>query len=327
MADASRILFFGTPVFAETILRSLVESSSLLSIQVAGVITQPDRPTGRGLKLTPPPVKSCAVTHHIPVWQPSSLRKSLPDFNRFISEIGPIDLGVVVAFGQILPPEVLHAPRLGCINIHASLLPRWRGAAPIQRAILAGDNESGVCLMQMDAGLDTGPVFSSVHTEITDSDTGGTLHDRLAQLGADLLLRDLRSILSGTLKTSPQPEEGVTYAQKLTPEEARIDFSADAPTVSRQIRGLAPFPGAFCFLHSQRLKLFDARAEGATSIDPEGTPGLIVKVASDELSIACASGTVVCRELQCEGKRRMTVREYLRGSALTVGDRLMSHPL
>jgi methionyl-tRNA formyltransferase len=317
MTASSRILFFGTPVFAETILQALVESSTQLSTQVAGVITQPDRPTGRGLRLSPPPVKSCALSHRIPVWQPASLRKSLPEFFQFLSEIGPIDLGVVVAFGQILPLEVLNAPRLGCINIHASLLPRWRGAAPIHRAIVAGDKESGVCLMQMDEGLDTGPIFSSVRTDITDSDTAGTLHDRLAQLGANLLLRDLGRLLTGTLSPTPQPEDGVTYAHKISPQEACVNFATDAVAVSRQIRGLAPLPGAFCFLHSQRLKLFDARADYTSEMDREATPGLIVQVTPDEFAIACSSGRVVCRELQCEG----------RGSALKVGDRLMSHSI
>lgn len=312
-------LFFGTPQFSVPTLEALCTAPH---IKVSAVITQPDRPTGRGGIVTPPPIKLCAERHAIPVFQPTSLRK---EFARLVPELialGPFDLGIVIAFGQILPAEVLTFPKAGCVNIHASLLPRWRGAAPIQRAIEAGDSETGVCLMQMDAGLDTGAVFSRSHTPILETDTYETIHDKLSHNGAELLLRDIQSIVSGELQATPQPAEGITYAKKITSEEIRIDWSHDARAIQRKIRALYPSPGCYCILEGKRLKILKAQPVENLSRSDD-SPGTVLQALSDTVTVQCGSGALRLEEVQLEGKKRMIIQEFLRGSPLTNGARLL----
>lgn len=307
-----RILFFGTPDFAVPGLEALVALSGL---EVGLVVTQPDRPSGRGGKLTPSPVKQCAERHRIPVFQPKSLKRERESFAAKVAEHGPFDLGVVIAFGQILPKTVLDAPRLGCVNIHASLLPRWRGAAPIQRAILSGDERTGVCLMQMDEGLDTGPVYARAEIEIASDETGGTLHDRLAALGAALLKSELFRIALGVMRAEPQPEHGVTYASKIEAADCAIEWSQPAAEIARKVRAFAPFPGAYTHCGDKRLKIFAARAIHA-SPDFIAAPGEIVSRDEGELTVCCGDGELAITEVQLEGKRRMPAGEFLRGHSL-----------
>ena len=252
-----RIVFAGTPEFSVPCLAACRASGA----EVVAVYTQPDRPAGRGRKLTPSPVKQAALDAGIPVEQPESLKDT--DARERLAAYAP-DLMVVVAYGLILPRKVLATPRLGCWNVHASLLPRWRGAAPIQRAILAGDAESGVDLMQMEAGLDTGPVLLERRTPIADDDTGGSLHDRLSALGADVLAEGLRRVMAGeNLAATPQPETGVTYAHKLDKAEAQLDFTRPAIALERQVRAFDPWPVAEGEIAGERVRVWSALAVDA----------------------------------------------------------------
>jgi methionyl-tRNA formyltransferase len=292
-----KIIFMGTPEFSVPILQALAKAHDIVC-----VYCQPPRPAGRGKALRPTPVQQAAEALGLPVRHPSSLR-STEEQAAFASLNA--DIAVVVAYGLILPQPVLDAPRLGCVNIHASLLPRWRGAAPIHRAILAGDAETGVCLMQMDAGLDTGPVLLRAATTIGAEDTTADLHDSLSQMGADLVVSALPRL--PLLVPVPQPEEGVTYASKIDKSEARIDWHAPAPVIDRQIRGLSPFPGAWCESAGERVKFLRSRlAQG------HGLPGQVLH----GLTIACGSGAVEITLAQREGKRPATTEEFLRGFAL-----------
>jgi methionyl-tRNA formyltransferase len=313
-----KIIFFGTPFFAVPTLEALY---AMAGVEVAAVVTQPDKPSGRGAKILPTPVKEVASQHGTPLFQPRSLRKEFASIHDSLSARGPFDIGIVIAFGQILPREVLELPRCGCLNIHASLLPRWRGAAPIQRAIQAGDDETGVCLMRMEEGLDTGPVFSCERTSISLAETGSSLHDRLALLGAQLLIRDLRSIVDGEMHAAAQPDEGVTYASKITADDCRIDWSSPAPSIARAIRAFSPHPGCFSFLRDKRLKVLSGRAVSASHSTPLGT---IISVSAERLEVSCGEGLLRIDELQLEGKKRMTSEEFLRGIALSPGERLIS---
>jgi len=293
-----RVVFMGTPDFSVPVLDALVDAGH----EVVAVYCQPPRPAGRGKKDRPSPVQARAEALGLPVRHPTSLKGA--EEQAAFAALGA-DLGVVVAYGLILPQAVLDAPRLGCLNIHASLLPRWRGAAPIHRAILAGDAETGICIMQMEAGLDTGPVLMRAATPIGPEETTGELHDRLSALGAALIVEALARI--DDLAPEPQPEEGVTYAAKIDKAEARVDWNAGAAEVARQINGLSPFPGAWCEVGSERLKLLRARvAEGA------GEPGEVL----GGLRIACGTGAVDILTAQREGKRPMAADEILRGLAL-----------
>ena len=295
-----RVIFMGTPDFSVPALRAIAARHD-----VAAVYSQPPRAAGRGQKPRPSPVHRAAETLGIPVRTPERLKS--PEEQAAFAALGA-DVAVVVAYGLILPQPVLDAPRLGCLNIHASLLPRWRGAAPIHRAIMAGDAETGVAIMQMQAGLDTGPVLAEARTPIGPEDTTADLHDRLAEMGA-ALIRDVMDRLP--LPAAPQPSEGVTYAQKIDKAEARIDWALPAPQVDRQIRGLSPFPGAWCMLGGERIKLLRSRlAAGA------GAPGMVLQ----GFTIACGTGAVEVLEAQREGKRPMPAAEVLRG--LTLPDRL-----
>ena len=268
--------------------------------------TQPDRPAGRGRKLTPSPVKQAALAAGIPVEQPESLKSQQA---RDTLAAYRADLMVVVAYGLILPRKVLALPRLGCWNVHASLLPRWRGAAPIQRAILAGDAESGVDLMQMEAGLDTGPVLLERRTPIDRADTGGSLHDRLSALGAEVLADGLRRAVAGeTLAPTPQPEAGVTYAHKLDKAEAKLDFQRDALALERQVRAFDPWPVAEGEIAGEPLRIWAAEA---IARDHAASPGSVLSAGRDGIEIACGSGALRVTALQRAGGKRIGAADYL----------------
>lgn len=292
-----RVVFMGTPDFSVPVLDALAARH-----QVVCVYCQPPRPAGRGKKDRPSPVQARAEALGLPVRHPVSLRT--PEAQADFAALGA-DVAVVVAYGLILPPAILAAPAKGCLNIHASLLPRWRGAAPIHRAIMAGDAETGVCIMQMDAGLDTGPVLLRRAIAIGSGETTAELHDRLSALGAAAIIEALDHLDS--LVPEPQPADGVTYAQKIDKAEAQVDFSKPAPEVDRQIRGLSPFPGAWVQVDGERLKLLRSRV-----VDGRGAPGTVL----GGLTVACGSGAVDITLAQREGKRPMGADELLRGWAL-----------
>ena len=302
-----RLIFMGTPDFSVPALDALVAAGH----EIAAVYCQPPRPAGRGQKQRPSPVAARAAALGIPVRHPKSL-KSLEEQAAFAA-LGA-DLAVVVAYGLILPQAVLDAPARGCLNIHASLLPRWRGAAPIHRAILAGDAETGVCIMQMEAGLDTGPVLLRAATPIGAAETTGDLHDRLAALGAGLVVEALARLDS--LVPEPQSGAGVTYAAKIDKAEARVDWTRPAAEVDRQIRGLSPFPGAWCQVAGERLKLLRSQV-----VAGEGPAGAVL----GGFTIACGEGAVAILEAQREGRRPMPAAEILRG--LSLPDRLTQGPI
>lgn len=291
-----RIIFMGTPDFSVPALRALAARHDIVA-----VYSQPPRAAGRGKKPRPTPVHAVAGALGLPVRTPARLRD--PADQAELAALGA-DIAVVVAYGLILPQAVLDAPRLGCLNIHASILPRWRGAAPIHRAVMAGDAETGVAIMQMEAGLDTGPVLAEARTPIAATDTTGDLHDRLAQMGADLITDTLDRL---PLPATPQPETGVTYAAKIDKAEARIDWTRPATQIDRQIRGLSPFPGAWCDIAGERVKLIRSTLAGGT-----GAAGQVL----DGFTIACGEGAITVLEAQRQGKRAMPAAEVLRGLTL-----------
>ncbi len=297
-----RIVYAGTPDFAVPALQRLLDTGA----RVEAVYTQPDRPAGRGRHLTASPVKAVALEHGLPVFQPPSLRDD--DAVEELARLSP-DLMIVAAYGLILPQAVLDAPRLGCVNVHASLLPRWRGAAPIQRAIEAGDRKTGVCIMQMEAGLDTGPVFHRLETTIEAGDTGGSLHDRLAVLGADALLTCLGRLERGDLPDpEPQDDAGAVYAPKLSKAEAELDFGESALTLERRIRAFDPWPVAWFMFEGRRLRVWRA------AVDPRGHdahPGTVLDIAPEGIDIATAEGRLRLLEIQPEGGRRMRVADFV----------------
>ena len=296
-----KIVFAGTPAFAVSSLRAAARHH-----EVVAVYTQPDRPAGRGRGLAPSPVKLEAIARGIPVFQPESLKT--PDAQQQLRDLQP-DLMVVVAYGLILPKAVLAIPTHGCWNVHASLLPRWRGAAPIQRAIQAGDTETGVCLMQMEAGLDTGPVLLKQHIAIGANDTGGQLHDRLAALGEQVLSDGLGLLRAGIKPIAqPQPEAGATYAHKLDKAEARLDWSDDAQALARTVRAFNPWPIAEATLAGERVRI-----HGAIALeDNQGkAPGTLLAASRDGIDIACGQGALRLRVLQREGGKAITAADYL----------------
>ncbi|MCP9340463.1 methionyl-tRNA formyltransferase [Stutzerimonas xanthomarina] len=292
-----RIVFAGTPEFAAQHLQALLDAKR----QVVAVYTQPDRPAGRGQKLMPSPVKQLALQHEIPVYQPQSLRD--PAAQAELADL-QADLMVVVAYGLILPQAVLDMPRLGCINSHASLLPRWRGAAPIQRAIEAGDAESGVTVMQMEAGLDTGPMLLKVSTPITREDTGGTLHDRLAELGSHAVVEAVAALEAGTLKGEFQDDNLATYAHKLNKDEARLDWKRPAVELERLVRAFNPWPTCHSSLDGAAVKIHAARASTG-----QGAPGQIIDASKDGLEVACGAGSLVLMRLQLPGGKALAVSD------------------
>ena len=297
-----KIIYAGTPEFAVPALQALLGSNH----EVVAVYTQPDRPAGRGRKLQQSPVKTCALAGNIPVFQPESFKKS-----EEIQKLKSLqaDLMVVAAYGLILPLEVLEAPQLGCINIHASLLPRWRGAAPIQRAILAGDAETGITLMQMDEGLDTGGMLAKQVIGIDPGWTAGDLHDALCQIGAELLLSTLGSLETG-LKAEKQQDSAACYAPKLVKAEAAIDWARDATTLSREIRAFVPWPVSFTRLDNGILRVWRAGVVDTESVKP---PGQVIEHSKNGIFVGCGSGVLRIDELQFAGKKRTDAAQVLNG--------------
>ena len=280
-----------------------------------GALTQPDRPKGRGRQITAGPVKAAALAHGIPVAQPLSLKDPA---GRAELEAWRPDVLVVVAYGLILPPAVLALPHLGCINIHGSLLPRWRGAAPIQRAILAGDSHTGVTIMLMDVGLDTGPMLLKQEIPIESTDTGGSIHDRLSVSGASALLEALEGYSAGTLKPIPQPAEGVTYASKIEKSEARLDWHRDALELDRQVRAFNPWPVAETRLEGEQLRIFGATVlEGMDSAEIGTEPGTITAVSDSGVVVQCGRGQLSLQQLQRPGRRAVPAADFIRGMPLT----------
>jgi methionyl-tRNA formyltransferase len=309
-----RVIFFGTAPLACPSLAALVKQPEVL---LNAVVTQPDRPKGRELRLQPPAVKSEALVHRLPVLQPERARN--PEFIQQLARLEP-ELIVVAAYGQILPQSILDLPRLGCVNVHASLLPKYRGAAPIQWALLNDEPETGVTLMKMDAGLDTGAILAVEKTAILPEDNAQTLHDRLARLGADLLLRTLPDYVSGRIQPRPQPEQGASYARKITREDGLLDWRQPARALWSRVRGLIPWPGAFTYLpgaaNQPLLKIWRAEV-----CDAPGGPGEILQADPSGILVACGAGSLLLLEIQREGGRRLTAREFLAGHSLRVGDR------
>lgn len=306
-----RIGFAGTPDFAAAALGALLDAGH----QVALVLTQPDRPAGRGLALKPSPVKQLAEARGLPIYQPPSLKS--PESRAPLVEAG-IEVLIVAAYGLILPPAILALPPLGCLNIHASLLPRWRGAAPIQRAILAGDRQTGISIMQIDTGLDTGPVLLAQALPIAPDETGGSLHDKLKQLGAGLIIEALAKLQAGDLAATPQPNVGVTYASKLTKDEAEIDWAEPADATERRVRAFNPFPVAQTHWRDEPLRVWQARAEAGTA----APPGTIVSADASGIKVACAQGLLKITELQKAGGRPLSSRAFLAGNKLEAGEKL-----
>ncbi|MCL6414257.1 methionyl-tRNA formyltransferase [Aestuariirhabdus sp. Z084] len=300
-----RILFAGTPEFAAHHLSALIDSEH----EVVGVYTQPDRPAGRGRKLTPSPVKSVALAHQIPVEQPVSLKDQ--DAQQTLASY-QADLMVVVAYGLILPQIVLDTPRYGCINVHASLLPRWRGAAPIQRAIAAGDSHSGVTIMQMDAGLDTGDMLVTVECPILPTDNASDLHDRLQDIGGPALLEAIAEISTGASKPQSQDDAQANYAHKLDKQEARLDFSLDADVLARQVRAFNPWPVCHAKLNNERVRIWESEAITAPQ---NASPGTIVASNKQGVDVACHNGVLRLLTLQFPGAKALSARDQLNSRA------------
>jgi methionyl-tRNA formyltransferase len=303
-----RVGFAGTPAFAECALQAILDAG----FNVVVALTQPDRPSGRGMQLTPSPVKQLALQHGIPVEQPVSLRN---DEAQALVRSYNLDVLVVVAYGLILPQAVLDMPRYGCLNIHGSILPRWRGAAPIHRAIEAGDAETGVCIMQMDAGLDTGGVVDEARLPIAGTDTTALLHDRLAALGAERIVAVLKKLAAGeTLVAVAQPEAGVTYAHKLEKQESLLNLQDTAAALDRKIRAYNPFPGAVLHAGDKAIKIWAARV-----VDGTGQPGKVLSSGEAGVVVACGEGALCLEILQAPGGKRLPAAEFLRGHPIPVG--------
>lgn len=301
-----RIVFMGTPRFAVSSLQACLELGD-----VVAVVTQPDKPRGRGQEVSFSPVKELAVAKGLPVLQPVKLRGTT-----FADELRALkaDVAVVTAYGKILPQDVLDAPRRGCVNVHASLLPRWRGAAPIQWAIAAGDEKTGVCLMQMDAGMDTGGVIDRAELPIAVDDTSASLHDKLAALGGEVLERSLTRYVDGELPVVAQASEGIVMAPMIKKEDGKLDWSRPARELERRLRAFTPWPGAFCTFEGALLKVGKAAVgEG------QGAPGTVLSASADGVEVACAEGSLKLLTLQPEGKRAMSAKEFLAGRRVTVG--------
>jgi len=304
-----RILFMGTPAFAVPALEGLVRSD----YPVIGVVTQPDRPQGRGRGIAPPPVKLLANGLGLTVFQPEKVRT--PHFLETFRQLAP-DLVVVAAFGQILPKEIIDGPREGCINIHPSLLPKYRGAAPINWALIRGEEKTGVTIMRMDEGVDSGDILLQEETPIGAEETFGALHDRLATMGAGLLVNALAMLEAGTLQSRPQDHRLATSAPRIDPEDCRIRWDADARAIVALVRGLSPTPSAYTLLDGKKLKIFIAAAETASVSE---APGTVAGETALGLRVAAGNGYVVLREVQLEGKKRLAARDFLRGVRVPPG--------
>lgn len=300
----------GTPDFACPTLQNLID----LNANLVAVVTQPDRPKGRGQKLMPPPVKDLAVKYGIPVYQPSKVRD--PAFVELVRKLEP-DVIVVVAFGQILPKALLDIPLHGCINVHASLLPRYRGAAPLNWCIINGEKETGVTTMLMDPGLDTGPMLLQQSTDIDENEDIVSLHDRMATLGADLLVETLSRTKAGDITPQPQSNENTCYAAMLRKEDGLINWKKDARAIHDQVRGMSVWPGAYTFLGENVLKIFRTKVYSGS-----GQPGSVLKASKGQLEVACLSGSLLIEELQLAGKKRLDTSSFLAGFPITEGTQL-----
>ena len=304
-----KVIFAGTPDFAAAALKAIAAAG----FEIPLVLTQPDRPKGRGMQLAPSPVKQAALELGLRVAQPEKLRNNAEAL-QMLKEV-KADVMVVAAYGLILPQDVLDTPKHGCLNIHASLLPRWRGAAPIQRAIEAGDAETGVCIMQMDIGLDTGDVVSEHRYAIQPTDTANEVHDALMSLGAAAIVADLQQLKTeGRLKSVKQPEEGVTYAQKLSKEEARIDWNESAAVIERKIRAFNPVPAAWIEYQGKPMKIWRAEA-----VAQQGRAGEVLSCSSDGLIVACGANALKITELQPSGSKRMDIAAFAAGHTVEAG--------
>jgi methionyl-tRNA formyltransferase len=305
-----KIVFAGTPEFAAAALQAILAAGH----QVTLVLTQPDRPSGRGMQVQASAVKKVAMAHGLPLYQPEKLRD--PASHQILHELaagGAADLMVVAAYGLILPQAVLDIPRLGCVNIHASLLPRWRGAAPIQRAIEAGDSETGITIMRVEAGLDTGAMLLTGSLPIAATDNAATLHDKLAILGAELIVSAIARL--PTLTPTPQPEEGVTYAAKIGKAEALLDWRRSAVELERAVRAFDPFPGAVGQLNGASIKIWRAQL-----VTDNGPPGTVLSAGPEGIIVACGEGAMALQTLQQPGSKRMPAADFLRGFSVRAGD-------
>lgn len=312
-----KVVYMGTPDFAVPPLRALVKAG----YEVVGAVTQPDKPKGRSKTLLPPPVKEEALKYNIPVYQPLKVRE--PEFLETLKNLAP-DVIVVAAFGQIIPKAILDLPEFGCLNIHASLLPKYRGAAPIQQAVINGDKEAGVTIMKMGTGLDTGDMISQAAVLLTEDETGGSLFDRLSELGAELLIKTLPSVFDRTAVYEPQPEESPTpYAGMITKQMGLLDFKKDAETLERLIRGLNPWPSAYAYLNGKTLKIWKADVEKREAENE--APGTVIKADKNGVYVACGQDILILKEVQLEGKKRMDAASFLRGHQLEPGIMLMDH--
>ena len=302
-----KIVFMGTPDFAVGALENIIKAGH----EVTCVVTQPDKPKGRSDKLVPCPVKECALAHGLNVFQPEKIRKpeAVAELKKY-----PADIYVVAAFGQILTKEILEYPKYGCVNIHASILPKYRGAAPIQRAIIDGEKETGVTIMQMDEGIDTGDILMCRRTVIDDEETGGELFDRLAAIGAELIVEALPLIESGAIESVPQNEAESTHVPMLKKSDGRIDWSKSAVVIKNLVRGCAPWPGTFTFLEGKNLKIW--RVDVADAADDKGSTAGEITVEDSRMFVKCGEGTLEIKELQLEGKKRMDAGSFLRGYAI-----------
>lgn len=304
-----RVLFMGTPDFAATILKKIIQAGH----EVIAVVTQPDKEKGRGKEMSYPPVKELALEYDLPIYQPVKVRAV--DFVQLVREMEP-EVIIVAAFGQLLPKELLDIPPYGCINVHASLLPKYRGAAPIQYAIINGEKETGVTIMYMDVKLDTGDMILMGKIPIDQEETGGSLHDKLAKLGAELLIEALEKIKAGTAERIPQNDSEATLVRMLDKDIGNIDFTAPAENIERLIRGLNPWPSAFTRLNGKTLKLWRAEVEENSS---KAAPGEVIEVKKDAILVATGENALVIKELQLEGKKRMTAEAFLRGYPVAAG--------
>lgn len=306
MAESLNIIFAGTPEFAAASLQALIATSH----NVCAVYTQPDRPAGRGRKLKPSPVKQLALQHELPVLQPATLKSAVAQQQLAVFKA---DLMVVVAYGLILPAAVLQTPRLGCINVHASLLPRWRGAAPIQRAILAGDQQTGVTIMQMDEGLDTGDMLLVRTTPIHNDDTAQSLHDRLAQIGAEALVYSLRLLVEDELQPQPQDDAQATYAAKLQKSEAQIDWQQSAAQIQRQVRAFNPWPVAQTVIDDSTLRIWNAQTVTESG---DAVPGKVIRESGSGIDVATGNGVLRITQLQLPGGKPLAVADFVNAHSL-----------
>jgi len=310
-----KAVFMGTPEFAVPALQKLLD----MGVDVAAVVTQPDKTKGRGRKLVFSPVKELAVSRSLPVYQPVRIRRD-EEFKAVLREIAP-DVIVVVAFGQIIPQDVLDIPRLGCVNVHGSLLPKYRGAAPIQWAVISGEEETGVTTMLMDAGLDTGDILLKEETEIEPGDTAGTLSEKLSRTGAELLEKTLIGLMTGSIIPQKQDDsQAGMYAKMLTKEMGEIDFSQSAAQIDRQIRGMDPWPGTYTHINGKLLRIWDAQL--SPEVMTGARPGSVISTGKDSFTVQTGEGALIVSEVQLEGKKRMDAGSFLRGNRLEPGQQL-----